>query len=272
MNWRVVIAIVLGMVLLRFFKPNMLVWLSAWAIGLYVFMRFGFATPVPGSVIKLYMGVSLLALFAYATSSEERREGTFGPLVRLATERRHTPLLVLIVVALPLLVAFNVYRSMNVPLEAPSFGRTVHPSPPDSITVHDNTINLITGDNPFRALQTTNPEEFRRRVESGREIYYRNCHYCHGDNMGGNGMFAHGLNPIPTNFTDQGVLPNFQESFFFWRIAKGAPGLPDEGGPWDSAMPAWESFLSEEQIWEVILFLYDFNGYQPRALGHEVHE
>ena len=51
----------------------------------------------------------------------------------------------------------------------------------------------------------------------------------------------------------------------FWRIAKGAPGLPDESGPWDSSMPAWEKFLSEEQIWDVILYLYEHTGYKPRA-------
>ena len=82
---------------------------------------------------------------------------------------------------------------------------------------------------------------------------------------GGDGMFGHALNPIPTNFTDQGVLPMLQESFLFWRISKGAPGLPEEAGPWDSAMPAWENFLTEEEMWDVVLFLYDFNDYRPRA-------
>ena len=61
------------------------------------------------------------------------------------------------------------------------------------------------------------------------------------------------------------MLPILQESFLFWRIAKGGPGMPEEGGPWDSAMPAWEDFLTEEEIWDVILFLYDFNDYRPRA-------
>jgi hypothetical protein len=30
-------------------------------------------------------------------------------------------------------------------------------------------------------------------------------------------------------------------------------------------MPAWENFLQEDEIWEAILFLYDFNGLKPRA-------
>jgi hypothetical protein len=30
-------------------------------------------------------------------------------------------------------------------------------------------------------------------------------------------------------------------------------------------MPAWERMLTEEEIWEAILFLYDFTGQKPRA-------
>jgi hypothetical protein len=89
--------------------------------------------------------------------------------------------------------------------------------------------------------------------------------------MAGAGMFAHALNPIPSNFQDGGTLPNLREAFLFWRISKGAPGMPEEGGPWESAMPVWENFLSEDEIWNVILFLYDFTGYKPRAV-EEVHE
>ena len=30
-------------------------------------------------------------------------------------------------------------------------------------------------------------------------------------------------------------------------------------------MPAWEKFLKEEEMWEAILFLYDFTNQKPRA-------
>jgi mono/diheme cytochrome c family protein len=61
-----------------------------------------------------------------------------------------------------------------------------------------------------------------------------------------------------------------REAFLFWRISKGAPGLPEEGGPWQSAMPAWEQFLSEDEMWDVVLFLYEFTGSRPRAV-EELH-
>ena len=141
---------------------------------------------------------------------------------------------------------------MNVKLEAPAFGRTIHPAPPDPITVHEKPFDLVTLDNPYRPLETSDPDGLRRRTSptaGGSTI--ENCFYCHGDAMRGDGMFAHGLNPIPTNFADAGAIALLQESFLFWRIAKGGPGLPEEGGPWDTAMPAWEKFLTEEEMWDV---------------------
>ena len=176
------------------------------------------------------------------------------------------------VVAIPALAAANVYVQMNVPLEPPLFSRTVHPASPSEITVHDKKIDLDAGENPFRHLETSNPEEFRKHVENGRQVYYRNCVFCHGDNMAGNGMFVHGLDPIPTNFTDPGTIAMLRETFLFWRISKGGPGLPEEGGPWDTAMPAWEKFLKEEEMWDAILFLYDFTGQRPRAREEAAHE
>ncbi len=165
--------------------------------------------------------------------------------------------------------AYREYASTNIPVEPPFFARTVHPAPPTEITVHDAKIDMLGSDNPLRHLEKSDPEAFKKHVANGKSIYYEHCFFCHADALGGDGMYAHGLNPAPANFIDQRVLPNFQETFFFWRIAKGGPGMPDEGGPGDSAMPEWERFLSNEQMWEVVLFLYDHTGYRPRA--REVH-
>ena len=182
------------------------------------------------------------------------------------TDKRYTALLVATAIAIPALAAANVYVQMNVPLEPPFFPRTVHPAPPTEITVHDTEIDLDAGDNPFRPLETSNPEEFRTHVENGRQVYYRNCVFCHGDDLSGNGMFVHGLDPLPTNFADGATIANLRETFLFWRIATGGgQGCPRKALPGTTAMPAWEQFLSEEEIWEVILFIYDFTGERPRA-------
>ncbi len=265
MNIPVVLAVAAVFGLLRYSRANLLVWAGAWWVGLYVIFRFGFTAPIPASVVSLYMGIVSIAILAYVSSSQERREEVSRPLVRFITDKRYTALLGATVVAIPALAAASVYVRMNVPLEPPYFPRTVHPASPSEITVHDKKTNLDAEENPFLPLETSSPEEFRKHVENGRRIYYRNCVFCHGDNMTGNGMFVHGLDPIPTNFADQGAIAMLRDTFLFWRISKGGPGLPEEGGPWDTAMPAWEKMLKEEEIWEVILFLYDFTGQKPRA-------
>ncbi len=261
----VVLPVLAAFALLRFRRANLLIWTVAWLAGIYIVVRFGFTAPIPSSVVSEYMAIVTLAILAYITSSRERREEVSRPLVRLMTEKRFEPLLVAMVVAIPALAAANVYIDMNVPIEPPLFPRTIHPASPSEITVHDKKFDLDKGDNPFRALETSNPAEFRKHVENGRRVYYSNCVFCHGDDMAADGMFVHGLNPIPTNFSDKGTIPMLRETYLFWRISKGGPGLPDEGAPWDTAMPAWEKFLKEDDIWDAILFLYDFTGSRPRA-------
>jgi hypothetical protein len=261
----VVLAVLAVFAVIRIRRANLLVWAVAWWAGIYVLVRFGFTAPIPASVVSEYMGIVTLAVLAYVTSSRDRREEVARPLVRLMTEKRYEPLLIATVVALPALAALNVYAEMNVPVQPPLFPRTVHPASPTDITVDGTKYDLDKGGNPFRPLETTNPTEFRKHVEDGRRVYYRNCVFCHGDDLSADGMYVRGLNPIPTNFADKGTIAMLRETYLFWRISKGGPGLPDEGGPWDTAMPSWEKFLKPDDMWNAILFLYDFTGQRPRA-------
>jgi hypothetical protein len=259
----IVLAVVALLGILRYMRAPLLLWAFAWWGGIYVLLRFGFIAPIPSSVISIYMGIVSLALLAYVSSSQQRREDISRPLVRFMTEKRYTAFLVATVVAIPALAAANIYVQMSAPIQPPLFSRTIHPASPTEITVHDKRIDLDKGEDPYWALEKSNPDEFRKHVENGRQVYYRNCVFCHGDNLAGTGMFIHGLDPIPTNLPE--TIPLLRDTFLFWRISKGGPGLPEEGGPWDTAMPAWEKFLTEDQIWDVILFLYDHTGTRPRA-------
>jgi hypothetical protein len=261
----VILPILAVMVLLRVLRAGVLVWVITWAVSMYVVLRCGFAIPIPDSAVNIYMSITALALFAYATSSRERLRAVVDPLTSFASEPRYVLPLAVVALAIPSLVAWSIYRSSFQPIQPPFFGRTVHPSPPTDITVHGQKIDLIHGESPFRALEKTDPKAFQSHVENGRRVYYSNCFFCHGDSLGGDGMYAHAVNPVPANFQDSGVLPNFQETFFFWRIAKGGPGMPDEGAPGDSVMPEWERFLTNDEMWDVILFLYADTGYRPRT-------
>ncbi|MGH9342127.1 MAG: c-type cytochrome [Acidobacteriota bacterium] len=272
MNYLVLILVIAAMLFLRWRGVGILTWIVAWWLAIYVILQYGFATPIPQSVISLYMAIITGVLLLYVTSDEALFRTVREPLVNFVTNRRYTLGVLAIAVLIPCLVAANVYLDMTAPVSPPFFARSIHPANPNQITVNGENYDLVTLQNPYRILEETNPEQFKQHVENGREVYYKNCFYCHGDNMSGNGMFAHGLNPIPTNFDDTGTIPALQESFLFWRISKGGPGLPEEGGPWESAMPAWEKFLSEEEIWDVILFLYDFTEQRPRAREETITE
>ncbi len=206
MNILVLLAVVAVFAVLRFSRANLLVWAFAWWVGMYVLLRFGFTAPIPASVVTIYMGIISMAVLAYVSSSQDRREEISRPLIRFMTEKRYTGLLAATIIAIPALAAANVYMQMSVPLQPPLFSRTVHPASPSEITVHDKKIDLD-GENPFRHLETSSPAEFRTHVENGRRVFYQNCVFCHGDNLSANGMFVHGLDPIPTNFADKGTIP-----------------------------------------------------------------
>ncbi|MBI2215056.1 MAG: cytochrome c [Acidobacteria bacterium] len=267
MNLLVVLPILVALGALRLLKAGLLAWMIALWMAIYLTLRYGFAVPIPASVITLYMGITTMALATYVLSSRERFASCSRPLIALVVERRLRTLLIVVVLGLPLLVAARIYTNMSQPLQPPSFARTVHPAPPsEPITVRGQTFDLNAVENPFRNLEKSDPSQFRVHVENGRRVYYQNCVYCHGDNVQGDGLFAHGVNPIPTNFRDSGTIAMLQEGFLFWRIAKGGPGMPGEGGPWESAMPAWENFLTVDEMWDVILFLYDHTGQRPREV------
>jgi mono/diheme cytochrome c family protein len=145
-------------------------------------------------------------------------------------------------------------------LAAPPSFRAIHPAPPGQINFQGRAMTITGLENPLRSRG--NLEE---HYEEGKRVYYQNCLPCHGDLLDGNGHFAHAFNPIPLNFQDVGTIAQLTESFVFWRIAKGGPGLPNEGTPWSSSMPAWEQFLTEDEIWAVIIFLYEQANKTPRT-------
>jgi len=271
MNWYVVVPILVLFVTLSFIKsikPGMLAWTALWWISIYIFLAFGFTAGLPQSIITEFMFITTMSLLVYIMSDRERWRSVKDPLIDFIVNPKKATHLKITLVLLPLLVAGKSYLNTQVEILPPAFGRSVHPAPPSSVNFKGKTIDLVRGENPYRILESEKPEEFKTHLENGRKVYYQNCFYCHGDNMGGDGIYAYGLDPIPTNFQDPANLPMLQEGFLFWRISKGGIGLPEEGGPWNSAMPAWENFLSEEQIWDVILYIYDFIEQKPRALEH----
>ena len=215
---------------------------------------------IPKSLLTMYMVFVVAGALMAFTFTEEGARELVGPIKALRN---------VVFVIVPLLAGYYVYSSMMPGFEAPVELRTIHPAPPGKFKAYGKNFNLTTLENPFRKFEKEDPEKFKALVNEGGNIYIKNCQYCHGDKLDGKGPYAAGLNPTPLNFQDVGTIAQLQESFLFWRIATGGPGLPGEAAPWISSMPVWQDFLTEDEIWKVILFLYNYTGRQPRSWGHE---
>jgi mono/diheme cytochrome c family protein len=226
----------------------------------FVLLRFGIRPPAPWSVLTLYMTIVLLATLIFVSSDSDSWRSFVRPIWTTLVDRDKRVLRYALLIVIPLALGYYAYTQAAAKPQAPPELRAVHPAPPASIQFRGKEINIQGLDNPLRRDQA----RYREHMTRGGETYIRNCVYCHGDNLDGQGHFARGFNPPPANFQDPGTIAMLQEAYLFWRIAKGGPGLPKESTPWNSVMPAWEDRLSEEQIWEVIIFLYEATGQQPR--------
>jgi mono/diheme cytochrome c family protein len=74
------------------------------------------------------------------------------------------------------------------------------------------------------------------------------CKICHGPAGNGMGMMAHGLSPMPRNFTCSQTMNKISDGQMFWIIKNGSPG---------TGMPAFK-FLSDDEIWKLILYIRHF--------------
>ena len=89
------------------------------------------------------------------------------------------------------------------------------------------------------------------------DVYFKNCFLCHGDHLNGQGVFGKSFNPSPASFRGPESIVSKPQVYAYWRIMKGGRGLPNKFEPWNSAMPAWENQLTEEEVWQVIHYIYE---------------
>ncbi|MBA2252543.1 MAG: cytochrome c [Nitrospirales bacterium] len=265
-------------------------------VFILMYLKYRIYPPIPFSVRAMYGTVSLIAVFMWVSSNEADWRKFKQPIMNVldAASPFHKALRFAWLVALPIIFWGFSYSSFLPNLDEPIELRTVHPAPPASTKVHGKTFILQTSQNPYRVnpegkydqeytnshiveqgmgrlmKPDANPwdpkaEGYLKYVREGGEIFFQNCHFCHGDNLNGRGLHAFAFNPIPANFTDPGTIAQLQETFIFWRVSKGGIGLPREGFPWASVMPPWEQHLTTDEIWKVVLFEYWHTGYYPRT-------
>lgn len=115
------------------------------------------------------------------------------------------------------------------------------------------------------------PEEFaslenpfsgdHEAIEAGEEIFQTSCAACHGPEGKGDGPAAETLEPKPATLSDGMMMDMVSDGYLFWRVSKGG-----QMEPFNSAMPAWETGLSEAQRWQVISYVRTL---ADDAEGHE---
>ena len=221
--------------------------------------------PIPTSVLTMYMFFVVAGVFMVFTFTEESMRELVAPIKALVEDPSKRRIRNVVFVIVPLAAGYGAYAQMLPSFEAPLELRSIHPAPPSTAKIYGKRVDLLTLANPYRKLEKEDPEQFAELVAEGGAVYIENCQYCHGDKLDGQGPYAQGLNPLPLNFQDIGTIAQLQESYLYWRIATGGPGLPKEATPWASSMPVWQDFLTEEEIWKVILYLYDYTGHRPRS-------
>src|SRR3990172_3899915 len=229
-------------------------------VVVFLLFRFGIRPGALWSVFTLYMFVALIAVLVYVSSNGDSWRSFVAPIRAVVVDDSKLMIRIAVMIVLPLLFGYYAYTQAAAGIEAPAELRAIHPAPPASISFRGKTLDIQGLENPLRK----DAANLKKYVAEGAVIYIKNCMYCYGDNLDGNGHFAHVFNPPPANFTDPGTIAMLQEAFLFWRIAKGGPGLPKESTPWNSVMPAWEDRLSEEEIWKVIMSLSDAPASHPR--------
>ena len=253
--------------------------------GFYVFMMGHYFYDsilyprIPWTLYITYMMLWAIGTFLYISQDPITFREFREPIVKtISGEWKLARMIVF--TALPIMVGFATYNVIYPSFDEPVELRTVHPAPPATTRVHGKTYALQELTNPFRIDEQDNykdsfpfldadKQEYMKYVTEGGSVFFENCHFCHGDQLNGLGMFSHVFNPTPANFIDPGTIAMLKESFLFWRVAKGGPGLPNESTPWSSAMPPWEEHLTVDEMWKVILFEYWYTGWHPRTFDEE---
>ena len=233
--------------------------------GVYVLFTRIITPPLPQSLLVQDMIIVAVAIVLVATFDNAMAERFGAPIKALLGSPSMMILRMATLLVVMAGVAGLVYNKIKPSTASPVELRTVHPAPPSRLKVYGKTFDLLKLTNPVRDANPKGTEGYKKAVKAGGELYYKNCIYCHGDLLDGTGHFAEVFNPRPINFQDVGTIAQLQEAFLFWRITTGGPGLPREGTPWASAMPVWHEMLKEDDVWNIITFLYDYTGHEPRT-------
>ena len=115
----------------------------------------------------------------------------------------------------------------------------------------------------------TTPES----LANGKKLFAQNCAACHGEKGAGDGVFADDIAEAgeasmqtmagadtmtmqtPANFTDPKRMLGASPALLQGKILRGGMG---------TGMPMWGSIFTEQQIWDLVDYLYSFQFEYPK--------
>lgn len=92
-------------------------------------------------------------------------------------------------------------------------------------------------------------------LTAGAQLYGRYCQGCHGGPDANPSFIAKGLSPDPPQLAKEGVEDD-PEGVTYWKIAHGIRF---------TGMPGFAQRLSDEQMWQIALFLKHMDQLPPAA-------
>ena len=106
---------------------------------------------------------------------------------------------------------------------------------------------------PEEAKQLKNPlHPTAPALKLARELYVDKCAHCHGDTGKGDGRDASRYDPAPMDFTDAKRMSEATDGELFYKISEGK-----------KPMPVFKNKLTEDQRWELVLFIRSFAQSSP---------
>lgn len=104
------------------------------------------------------------------------------------------------------------------------------------------------------APKTPNPVALSdQNLTAGIKLYAANCAVCHGDASADPSKIAHGLYQKPPQLAKKGVEDD-PDGVIYWKIAHGIRF---------TGMPAFGATLSDDQLWQLTLFVKHMDSLPP---------
>lgn len=145
--------------------------LAVWLLGLYFYTAVLYP-PIPWTLLITYMMLWTIGTFLYISQDPKTFAEFRSPIVKTVIGEFKMARII-VFVALPVLVGFGTYKSLQPTFQEPVELRTVHPAPPATTKVHGKTYTLEGLQNPFRTDEQDNYKDSFPFLDADKQEYMK---------------------------------------------------------------------------------------------------